>query len=67
MKKEFQEIVLSARQDDFYRRNMYANFGDIGVAVKARAAAEDPHGSQSSGALTWLLWGVGGCHSVTIF
>ena len=28
--------MLSARQDDFYRRNMYANFGDIGVAVKAR-------------------------------
>ncbi len=36
VKKEFQEIVLSARQDDFYRRNMYANFGDIGVAVKVR-------------------------------
>ena len=25
---------MSARQDDFYKRNMYANFGDIGVAVK---------------------------------
>ena len=34
VKKEFLEIVLSARRDDFYRRNMYANFGDIGVAVK---------------------------------
>ena len=34
MKKDFQEIVLSARQDDFYKRHMYANFGDIGAAVK---------------------------------
>ena len=34
MKKDFQEIVLSARQDDFYRKHMYANFGDIGAAVK---------------------------------
>ena len=37
IKKEFQDIVLSARQDAFYARNMYANFGDIGVAVKVRA------------------------------
>ena len=37
MKAEFQDIVLSARQDAFYARNMYANFGDIGVAVKVRA------------------------------
>ena len=44
MKKEFQEIVLSARQDDFYRRNMYANFGDIGVAVKVwRRSASGYH------------------------
>lgn len=34
MKKDFQEIVLSARQDDFYKRHMYSNFGDIGAAVK---------------------------------
>ena len=34
MKKDFQEIVLSARQDDFYRRHMYSNFGDAGAAVK---------------------------------
>lgn len=39
IKKEFQDIVLSARQDAFYQRNMYANFGDIGVAVKVRARA----------------------------
>ncbi len=34
VKKDFQEIVLSARQDEFYRKHMYANFGDIGAAVK---------------------------------
>lgn len=34
MKKDFAEVVLSARQDDFYRRNMYANYGDLGNAVK---------------------------------
>jgi hypothetical protein len=39
VKKEFQDIVLSARQDDFYRHNMYANFGDIGVAVKVSSHA----------------------------
>ena len=26
--------MLSARQDDFYRRHMYSNFGDAGAAVK---------------------------------
>jgi hypothetical protein len=34
VKKDFQEIVMAAWQDPFYQRNMYANFGDIGVAVK---------------------------------
>ena len=34
MKKDFQEAVLSYRQDEFFRKNMYANFGDIGSAVK---------------------------------
>jgi len=34
VKRDFQEIVLSARQDEFFRKNMYANFGDVGVAVK---------------------------------
>lgn len=34
VKKDFQELVLSARQDDFYRKHMYNNFGDIGTAVK---------------------------------
>lgn len=34
VKQEFKEIVLSARQDDFFRKNMYANFGEVGIAVK---------------------------------
>ena len=34
VKKGFQELVLSARQDDFYKKHMYNNFGDIGTAVK---------------------------------
>ena len=34
VKKDFAEIVLSARQDAFYARHMYANFGDAGAAVK---------------------------------
>ncbi len=38
VKPEFKEIVLSARQDDFFRKNMYANFGEVGIAVKVRVA-----------------------------
>ena len=34
VKKDFQDMVLSARQDEFYQRHMYANFGDMGTAVK---------------------------------
>lgn len=34
VKKEMQEVVLSAEQDDFYRDNMYLNFGDIGANIK---------------------------------
>ena len=34
VKKDFQEVVLGARQDDFFRKHMYANFGDLGMAVK---------------------------------
>jgi vacuolar protein sorting-associated protein 45 len=34
VKKDFAEIVLAARQDAFYARHMYANFGDAGAAVK---------------------------------
>lgn len=31
---ELKEVVLSATQDDFFRRHRYANFGDLGEAVK---------------------------------
>ena len=34
VKPEFAEAVLSARQDPFFRANMYSNFGDLGMAVK---------------------------------
>ncbi|KAK9816319.1 hypothetical protein WJX74_002302 [Apatococcus lobatus] len=34
VKKDFQEVVLGARQDEFFRKQMYANFGDLGMAVK---------------------------------
>lgn len=34
VRKDFQELVLSARQDEFYRTHRYKNFGDIGTAVK---------------------------------
>ena len=34
VKPEFAEAVLSAHQDAFFRANMYANFGDLGMAVK---------------------------------
>ncbi|KAL4433463.1 hypothetical protein ABPG77_010316 [Micractinium sp. CCAP 211/92] len=34
VKPEFAEAVLSAQQDPFFRANMYANFGDLGMAVK---------------------------------
>lgn len=37
VKREHADIVLSGRQDDFFRRHMYANFGDLGMAVKVRA------------------------------
>ena len=43
MKKDFQDIVLSARQDDFYQRHMYANFGDMGTAVKELVDAFQSH------------------------
>ena len=31
---ELAEAVLTAHQDPFYAKNMYANFGDVGMAVK---------------------------------
>lgn len=30
----WQEIVLSPESDQFYKQNMYANFGDLGVSIK---------------------------------
>ena len=32
--KDLEEIVLSATQDDFFAKNRFANFGDLGSAVK---------------------------------
>lgn len=28
------QVVLSSTQDDFFARNRFSNFGDLGVAVK---------------------------------
>ena len=52
MREEFQETVLSARQDEFFRKNMYANFGDLGVAIKVVSNASD---SLSSEAPHWSV------------
>lgn len=35
VQEQFKEIVLDARQDDFYRKHMYLNYGDVGLSVKA--------------------------------
>ncbi|KAJ3692510.1 hypothetical protein LUZ60_012860 [Juncus effusus] len=32
--KDQQEVVLSAVQDDFFRSNMFENFGDLGMNIK---------------------------------
>eukprot|EP00123_Amoebidium_parasiticum_P007301 comp18029_c0_seq1/m.18538 comp18029_c0_seq1/g.18538 ORF comp18029_c0_seq1/g.18538 comp18029_c0_seq1/m.18538 type:complete len:592 (-) comp18029_c0_seq1:128-1903(-) len=32
--KDMKEVVLSPANDDFYRDNMFMNFGDIGMAIK---------------------------------
>lgn len=29
------QVVLSCTQDDFFARNRFSNFGDLGVAVKS--------------------------------
>jgi len=34
-KKELGQVVLSEMQDDFYRDNMYNNFGELGSSVRA--------------------------------
>ncbi|XP_072934166.1 vacuolar protein sorting-associated protein 45 [Epargyreus clarus] len=33
--KDFKEVVLSAEQDEFYAKNLYSNFGEIGQTMKA--------------------------------
>ncbi len=30
----FQEIVLSAEQDEWYREHMYQNFGEVGTSLR---------------------------------
>ncbi|KAK9944062.1 hypothetical protein M0R45_009646 [Rubus argutus] len=32
--KDQQEVVLSSEQDDFFKKNMYENFGDIAMNIK---------------------------------
>lgn len=32
--KQFRDIVLDPRQDDFYKQHLYANYGDVGSSVK---------------------------------
>lgn len=34
IKRELQEVVLSPEHDEFYRDNMYLNFGEIGASIK---------------------------------
>ncbi|XP_023938054.1 vacuolar protein sorting-associated protein 45 [Bicyclus anynana] len=33
--KDFKEVVLSAEQDEFYAKNLYSNFGEIGQTMKS--------------------------------
>ena len=32
--KDLEEVVLSAQQDDFFRKNRNANFGELGEAIQ---------------------------------
>lgn len=32
--KDLHEIVMSSDQDEFYRENMYCNYGEIGLNIK---------------------------------
>ena len=50
VRKDFQDIVLAARHDDFYKRHMYSNFGDIGMAVKDLVEEFQRHSDQ-----VWFL------------
>jgi vacuolar protein sorting-associated protein 45 len=42
---DMQEIVIASSQDEFFRNNMYANYGDIAEAVKG--ALDDYSASQA--------------------
>lgn len=42
-----QEVVLSSVQDDFFRANMFENFGDLGMNIK-RMVDDFQHLSKSS-------------------
>ncbi|XP_073947976.1 vacuolar protein sorting 45 [Choristoneura fumiferana] len=33
--KDFKEVVLAAEQDEFYAKNLYSNFGEIGQTMKS--------------------------------
>mmetsp|Transcript_27730 Transcript_27730/g.39681 ORF Transcript_27730/g.39681 Transcript_27730/m.39681 type:complete len:595 (+) Transcript_27730:167-1951(+) len=35
VKKDLEEVVLSAAQDEFFRKNRHANFGELGEAIKS--------------------------------
>lgn len=32
--KDLKEVVLSSEQDEFFRQNMYKNFGEIGASIR---------------------------------
>ena len=34
VKKDLEEVVLSSSQDEFFRKNRHANFGELGEAIK---------------------------------
>lgn len=33
--EEMRELVLDRRTDDFFRKHQFANFGEVGLSVKA--------------------------------
>jgi vacuolar protein sorting-associated protein 45 len=47
LRPELAEAVLSPLQDGFYAKNIYANFGDVGMAVKSLVDAVSVEGRQA--------------------
>lgn len=47
LRPELAEAVLSPQQDTFYAKNMYANFGDVGMAIKVLVDAVSAEGRQA--------------------